>query len=283
MAINKGLTIVFMVFYLLTVAYLLFFIMVIEFQEYILRLRMDMVRITVGSNYFWALLISFIICFLGSASIGFPVPFPFVLFSLGNSLRLKYVNQGLMLEQILLSGIFWLELMGIVFAGGLGSILGEYTSFYLGKKARKVVETGQSQTLQNIEGFGKIVLNNPKLIKFYVFLVAATPISDDWLFMSIGMGDPNFKFRKIILSGWMGKNITTTFYCLLGVFIEIGLLAVNIEVNDVSNVITEAIMLLVTLTLMFFILAFNWQKYFEEKRKNIKDPANNQHIQTKIA
>jgi len=268
MAVDRKLTIVFMVFYILTVLYLLLFILVKDFQEYIINLRIEMVIITEGRNYFWALLISFLICFIGSASIGFPVPFPFVLLSLGNSLRLKYVNQGLLLNQILISGMFWLELMGIAFAGGLGSILGEYTSFYIGKKARKVVEISKSQTLQNIEGFGKLILNNPKLIKFYVFLVAATPISDDWLFMSIAMGDPNFKFRKIILAGWLGKNITTTFYCLLGVFIEIGLLAINIEVNDISTVITEAIMLLVTLTIMFFILAFNWQKYFEDKRKN---------------
>ncbi len=274
MTVDKKLTLVFMFFYVATIIYLIMFLNIKSFQEFIINSRGGMADITEGTNYYWALLIAFLICLIGSASIGFPVPYPFVLFSLGNSVRLKYMNKGLILEQILVYGPFWLEIMGIAIAGGLGSVLGEYTSFYVGKRARKVADKGDMQTLENLKGFGKLVLDNPKLINLYVFIAAATPIPDDALIMSIAMSDPDFKFRKIILSGWLGKNITTTFYCILGILIEVGLIAIEIESNDISIVISEAIMLLVTLTFMFFIISFNWDKYVDNKRNKIKSQTN---------
>jgi hypothetical protein len=41
--------------------------------------------------------------------------------------------------------------------------------------------------------------------------------------------------------------------------------AYGIEFNDISSVITEAIMLLITIT--FFIMSFNWNKYIETHGK----------------
>ena len=76
---------------------------------------------------------------------------------------------------------------------------------------------------------------------------------------------------KLIIAGWAGKTITTTIYVLLPILILLGFAASGIEVNDESTVITEAILLLVTLTIMFFILAFDWNKFLEDKRKKIKE------------
>jgi hypothetical protein len=61
---------------------------------------------------------------------------------------------------------------------------------------------------------------------------------------------------------------------MLPIMIILGFTASGIEVNDTSTVITEAIMLLVTLTIMLFILGFNWNKFLEDKRakiRNLKD------------
>ncbi len=41
-----------------------------------------------------------------------------------------------------------------------------------------------------------------------------------------------------------------------------------------STVITKALMLLVTLMIMFFILTFDWNKFLEEKRKQLKQIMN---------
>ena len=276
MAIDKKLTIVFMFFYLAVIGYLLLFLLFPNIKEAIMQSRQDIANLTEGSNYYWALLIALIVCFIGSASIGFPVPFPFVLFSLSNSIYLKYINQGLILSEVLVSGPFWLEIMGIAIAGGLGAALGEITSFLLGRGAKIIVKKSdkESYILHNIEGFGKLIIEHPNRMYLYVFIAAALPIPDDPLWIALGMSEKKFSIPKLIIAGWAGKTITTTIYVLLPILIILGLAASGIEVNDESTVITEAVMLLVTLTIMFFILAFDWNKFLEDKRKQLKQLMN---------
>jgi len=276
MAIDKKLTSVFMFFYLAVILYLLLFLLFPNIKEAIMQSRQDIANLTEGSNYYWALLFALIVCFIGSASIGFPVPFPFVLFSLSNSIYLRYTNKGLALSEILMNGPFWLEIMGIAIAGGLGAALGEITSFLLGRGAKIIVEKSdkESKVLQNIEGFGKLIIEHPNRMYLYVFIAAALPIPDDPLWIALGMSEKEFSIPKLIIAGWAGKTITTTIYVLLPILIILGFAASGIEVNDESTVITEAVMLLVTLTIMFFILAFDWNKFLEDKRKKLKQIMN---------
>lgn len=264
MAVPKKLTIVFIIFYLIVIIYMLLFLFVPDVQKIIIQSRQNLSIVTEGKNYFWALIISFGICFLGSASIGFPVPFPFVLFSLSNSIVLKYKNSGLSLEQILQSGPFWFEIIGLTLAGGLGSALGEFTGYAVGYGTKKVAEEKQSDLLNNVNGFGKLILENEKRTPFYIFLFALTPLPDDILFLPLGM--IKYPFWKCIIPGWLGKNFTTLLYCCWPIFLEFGLAAQGIIDNDASSIITEAIMLLVTITVMFFIMAFDWTKYLEKRR-----------------
>ncbi|MBD3256239.1 MAG: hypothetical protein GF383_14165 [Candidatus Lokiarchaeota archaeon] len=264
MAVSRSLVFVFLLFYVSIFIYLFLFFFIPDVQRAIIQGRNDLTNITEGSNYIWALIISFVICLLGSASIGFPVPFPFVLFSLSNSILRRYAGE--------LTAMFWAELFGIAIVGGLGSILGEYTSYMVGKGAREIAEKVESEVVNNVKGFGRLVLNNPTRTSLYIFLAAATPVPDDALMLSLGMlgkemGSEKYPFRKIILPGWLGKNITTISYCLLPLLIEFGFFLSGTQSNDVSSIISEAIMLLVTLTIMFFILAFNWNRYLENRIK----------------
>ena len=102
MGIGRNLTIVFTFFYVAVVIYLLLFFLVPDFQNAIIKGRQDIANLTEGPNYIWALILAFVICLIGSASIGFPVPFPFVLFSLSNSIYLKFRNNGLIMEEKIL-------------------------------------------------------------------------------------------------------------------------------------------------------------------------------------
>jgi len=160
MAVSRKLTIVFIFFYLIVIIYLLLFLFVPNVQVTIIESRLELTRITEGTNYFWAIIISLVICFLGSASIGFPIPFPFVLFSLSNSIFIKYLNIGLNLGDILLSSNFWFEILGLAIAGGLGSSLGELTGYMVGYGTKKIAEERHSDLLNNINGFGKMILQN---------------------------------------------------------------------------------------------------------------------------
>ena len=263
---TKSLTIIFLFFYVGVIIYLLLFFLVPDFQALVIDNRQRIANLTEGNNYFWALLISFLVCFIGSASIGFPVPFPFVLFSLSNSVYLKYSHRGLLLNEILVTVPFWFEILGIAIAGGLGCALGELTSFFLGKGAKKMTKGKELQAIKNVKGFGKLILERPKRTYVYVFIAAALPIPDDILWISLGFMDKRiYSFYKCFLASWLGKNITTIFYCVLPILFILGFSALGTETNDALSVINEAIMLLVTLTLMLIIFAFDWNKLLENR------------------
>jgi hypothetical protein len=93
---------------------------------------------------------------------------------------------------------------------------------------------------------------------------------DDIIFYSLGLSKKKIKISWIFWT-WMGKNITLIFYVTLPILLLLGFNAYGIEHNDVSSVITEAVMLLITITIMFFVMSFNWNKYIvkrSEKRES---------------
>ena len=171
MAISNKLTVVFTFFYLGVIIYLILFLTVPPIQNAIIESRQNIAGLTEGSNYFIALLLTFFICLLGNASVGFPIPYPFILFSLSNSIFIRYSNLGLNLSEILLNGPFWLEILVLAVVGGLGSALGELVGYLIGIGAKKVAIKAQSRTLNNIQGFGKLVLDHPKSMHFFIFFL----------------------------------------------------------------------------------------------------------------
>ncbi|MBN1215847.1 MAG: VTT domain-containing protein [Candidatus Lokiarchaeota archaeon] len=275
MVFMKRLSYIFIIIYILVVSYLLLFFTVQPFQDFVIDIRHNISSITEGANYIIAIVISLVICFLGSASIGFPVPFPFVLFSLSNSIFMRYSAMGLDLNEILMNFNYWAEVLGIAMVGGLGSALGEFTGYYVGYGAKKLGEKKDSEFLKNIDGFAKIVLKNKKATPFMIFLFALTPLPDDILFLPLGM--MKYPFWKCIIPGWLGKNFTTILYCLIPVFLQFGFdfLGFGGEQNDVRDVVTEIVLLLFTISIMFFIMGFNWNKFLKErKEKKIKKSKN---------
>lgn len=170
MAVPKLLTIIFVGLYVGVITYLVLFFFVPSIREAIIESRNSFTSITEGSNYYWALLIVLVVCFLGSASIAFPIPFPFILFSFSNSIYLKYLNKGMTLTSVLEHGPFWIEILGLAIAGGLGCALGEVTGYIVGYGAKKFAEETESDLLKNIDGFGKVVLDHKKRIPVYVFI-----------------------------------------------------------------------------------------------------------------
>jgi membrane protein YqaA with SNARE-associated domain len=272
MPISKKLTLVFVSFYLIVMIYMFLFLLVPDVQNAIIHSRQNLALITEGSNYIWALVISLVICFLGSASIGFPVPFPFVLFSISNSLLIKYSNFGYEINQILQLGPFWFEILGITLIGGLGSALGEFTGYAIGFSTKKIIKERDSSVLNNVDGFGKLLLQNKKRAPVYIFLFALTPLPDDILFLPLGI--MKYPFWKCIIPAWIGKNFTILFYCVWPIFVAIGLTSQGISTNDASSIITEAILLLVTITVMFFIMSFDWTKFLEKRKLRKEKPIN---------
>ena len=267
MAISNRLLVLFTFFYLGVIVYLILFLTVPDIQNAILQLRQEISGLTEGSNYLLALFISFFICLIGNASVGFPIPYPFILFSFSNSIYIRYSSFGLTIGQILLNGPFWVEILIIAVIGGFGSAIGELVGYFIGVGAKKFVKRSQSKTLQNVQGFGKLVLDHPKSMHLYIFIAAALPIPDDPLWIALGTTDKKINLPICILWAWLGKNVTTVFYVIFPILISLGFEATGIEIDDISSVVTESFMLIITLAIMQFILSFNWERYLTKRRE----------------
>ncbi|MFX0133005.1 MAG: hypothetical protein ACFFDN_05095, partial [Candidatus Hodarchaeota archaeon] len=138
---------------------------------------------------------------------------------------------------------------------------------------KKLAEERDSDLVKNVDGFGKLILENEKRTPLYIFLFALTPLPDDILFLPLGM--IKYPFWKCIVPGWLGKNITTLLYCCWPILVALGFVAQGIQTDDISSIITEAILLLVTVTVMFFIMGFNWTKYLEKRsQKKLEKKSN---------
>ena len=267
MAVSNKLTIVFAFFYVGVIIYLILFLTVPAIQDAIILSRQNISGLTEGSNYFLALFIALFVCLIGNASVGFPIPYPFVIFSFSNSIFIRYSSLGLNLGEVLLNGPFWLEIVILAVIGGLGSALGELVGYLIGIGAKKVAKKSHSKTLNNVQGFGRIILDYPKSMHFVIFLAAALPIPDDPLWIALGMSNKKINFPICFIWAWLGKNVTTVFYVLIPIFISLGFGVTGIEVDDVSSIITESLMLILTLAVMQFILSFNWDKYLNMRRE----------------
>ena len=241
------------------------FFFIPNFQSLIIQSRQNLANITQGSNYLWALLIALIICFLGDASIGFPVPYPFVLFAISSSVYNRYFAQFGVLQAVLQQAPYWVEIMGIAAVSALGCALGELAGYLLGFSAKKLANGSNSELLRNVDGFGKLILENEKRTPIYIFLFAMSPLPDDLIFIPLGM--IKYPAWKCILPGWLGKIFVTTFYCLWPILVALGIMSTGVASDDISSVITESIMLLITITVMFFIMSFDWNKLLENRKK----------------
>ncbi len=259
---NKRLNIIFIIIYLSVFTYIILFLLVSPFQSLMIDLRDSLNVITAGGNYFWALIISFGICFLGSASIGFPIPFPIVLFYLSRSVIDRF-KVGLVFAQLIMNPLFWLEIVGLTVAGGLGAACGELTGYVLGYGAKRLEETKGSESLRHLNGFSKLILKNEKKTALYVFLFALTPLPDDIIFIPIGMR--KYPLWKTLIPAWLGKNFTILVYCCWPLFLDAGLIATGLESDPISTIITEAVILIFTITVMYFIFAFDWERYAENR------------------
>ena len=121
----------------------------------------------------------FMISFIGSASVIFPVPYTIVIFFLGGILDPLF-------EAI---------------SGGLGSALGEFSGYVLGYYGRKIVSEERRRKmdymLRIFEKHGPVT----------IFLFALTPLPDDLLFIPLGV--MRYPFFRAFIPALLGKILMT--------------------------------------------------------------------------
>jgi membrane protein YqaA with SNARE-associated domain len=186
----------------------------------------------------------FLISIIGAMSIIIPIPYTFVILTLG----MKGVMDPLLLTV----------------AGGLGSAIGEFSGYLLGYYGRAVISEKRRRKIDYIvrvleDRYGPVV----------IFLFALTPLPDDLLFIPLGV--LRYKFVKAFIPCFFGKLLMCSILAYGGQLYYDVLSAIfgegTFEIELLTGVIT-AVILIVIFVAMFKI---DWEKvlgkYIGEERK----------------
>ena len=178
----------------------------------------------------------FIISFIGSVSVVFPVPYTIVIFFLGSSLNPVFV----------------------AVSGGLGSALGEFSGYALGYYGRAVVSEERRRKMDYMvkvfDRYGPVA----------IFLFALTPLPDDLLFIPLGV--MRYPFWKAFIPALLGKTLMT-FILAYGGQQSIGLIRSLLGGSGDLVIVVTLVLLIVIIVAMIKI---DWEKLFERHVGNEK-------------
>lgn len=172
----------------------------------------------------------FVISFIGSVSIIFPVPYTLVIFFLGGMLDPFFV----------------------AITGGLGAALGEFSGYALGYYGRKVVSEERRRKMDYmLRIFGRYG-------SVTIFLFALTPLPDDLLFIPLGV--MRYPFLKAFIPALLGKMLMTFILAYSG--------QQSIEFIRTLFGGSEWIGILITIILLILVIVaiirIDWEKLFDK-------------------
>lgn len=175
---------------------------------------------------------TFLISFLGTLSIIFPIPYTMIIFMLGGFLdpNLLALSAG--------AGSFFGEIVGY--------LIGYYGGFFVSEGRRRKIEP----IIKVFSKYGAIA----------VFIFALTPLPDDLLLIPLGI--MRLPFTKVFLPCFLGK-IVMCFILAYGGRLSIKLIGdlVGSEGGDLLVIIATGILLIVIIIIMFKV---DWEKVLLE-------------------
>ena len=178
----------------------------------------------------------FVISFIGSVSIIFPIPYTLVIFVLGS-----------VLDPVL-----------VALSGGLGSALGEFSGYLLGYYGRTVISDERRKKM------GYMVKLFNKYGPLSIFFFALTPLPDDLLFIPLGM--MRYPFLKAFIPALFGKILMTFILAFSG--------QQSIELIEVifggSGWVGTILTVVVLIVIIVGMIRIDWEKLFEKHVSNKK-------------
>jgi membrane protein YqaA with SNARE-associated domain len=172
----------------------------------------------------------FIISFVGSVSVIFPIPYTIVIYIIGS----------------------FLDPFFVAVSGGLGSALGEFSGYTLGYYGRTII----SEERQRKMDYMLKVFNRYGPVA--IFLFALTPLPDDLLFIPLGV--MRYPFWKAFIPALLGKTLMTFILAYSG----------QQSIQIIRTLFGEAGLLgtIVTTVLLIFVIVaiikIDWEKLFQK-------------------
>lgn len=172
----------------------------------------------------------FIISFIGSVSVIFPVPYTLAIFVLGSVLDPFFV----------------------AVSGGLGAALGEFSGYTLGYYGRKIVNKERRRKMDFMAKlFGRYG-------SITIFLFALTPLPDDLLFIPLGI--MRYPILKAFVPALLGKMLMTFILAYSGQqSIEL-IKSIFSESGWIGTAVTATLLIIIIVV----IIKIDWEKLFEK-------------------
>jgi membrane protein DedA with SNARE-associated domain len=194
---------------------------------------MDIMSIIHGLGYLGA----FIVSFLGTLTVIFPVPYLITIYLMGASKAYNPVLIGLL--------------------GGLGATIGEYVLYILGRGGRYLL---RPEKLKNLEIMSRYL---DKYGWMAVFVFAVTPLPDDVLYPVLGLIKYNALY--IFVACFAGKAILT------GGIAYAGSLSIDIldYITGGESIVMGIIIIIITILSIVVVLKIDWSKYIKMEEAQV--------------
>ncbi len=177
---------------------------------------------------------AFFISTFGNFTVFFPVPFVITIYAFGATLNPL--------------------LLGLVC--GLGSTLGEFSAYLIGRGGREVLD----------ERFGKQLETAKKLVQKYgvtiIFLFALLPLPDDLILIPLGM--LKFDLKKAMVAMFAGKFLMCTAVAYAGRYSYDVIKDIFASSGWLGGVLSTLILVVVVVAM----LKIDWTKFVEEDEED---------------
>jgi len=179
----------------------------------------------------------FMISFIGAVSVIFPIPYTVIIFLLASMKELDPLITALV--------------------GGLGSGLGEFTGWVMGRFMSKTLES--TKYIKQINALVKLItLTKGKyVVPLILFIFALTPLPDDLLFIALGM--LRYKLHYALIPCIIGKTVMMYFITLFGCAVTF--LGESIGLSENYVIALSTAILIAMVLLMLFV---RWDKILEK-------------------
>ena len=172
---------------------------------------------------------AFVISLFGNFTVFFPVPFAITIYAFGATLNPLA--------------------LGLV--SGLGSTIGEFSAYIIGRGGRRIIENSYGKRLDTakllIQRYGMMI----------IFIFAVLPLPDDLILIPLGM--LRYNLKKAIGAMLVGKIIMCTSVAYAGYFSYSFIKDIFSESGIIGGVLSTIVLAVIIIAL----IKVDWTKYIE--------------------
>jgi membrane protein YqaA with SNARE-associated domain len=173
---------------------------------------------------------AFLISLFGNFTVFFPVPFAITIYAFGATLN------------PLLLG----------FVCGVGSTIGEFSAYVIGRGGRKVIDKSYGKQLETakllVQRYGMAI----------IFLFAITPLPDDLILIPLGM--LRYNLKKALVAMFAGKFLMCTAIAYAGKYSYSLIMDVFASSGWLGGLTSTGLLIIV----LYLLLKVDWTKFIDQ-------------------